>query len=77
MVGAESRKYSLKSAAWVPDEAVTLRRKFNTVTIHDKTTVHIIGKAEKIILLGSAKATLNGKEVEQTKDDKNQALFCL
>ena len=58
-----------------PYKSVTLRGIFNTVTIHDKTTVHIIGKAEKIILLGSAKATLNGKEVEQTqdKDDKNQA----
>ena len=57
-----------------PYKSVTLRGKFNTVTVHDKTTVHIIGKAEKIILLGSAKATLNGKEVEQTqdKDDKNQ-----
>ena len=57
-----------------PYKSVTLRGKFNTVTVHDKTTVHIIGKAEKIILLGNAKATLNGKEVEQTKDkdDKNQ-----
>ena len=57
-----------------PYKSVTLRGIFNTVTVHDKTTVHIIGKAEKIILLGSAKATLNGKEVEQTqdKDDKNQ-----
>ena len=53
-------------------KSVTLRGKFNTVTIHDKTTVHIIGKAEKIILLGSAKATLNGEEVVKTKDDKNQ-----
>ena len=57
-----------------PYKSVTLRGIFNTVTVHDKTTVHIIGKAEKIILLGNAKATLNGKEVEQTKDkdDKNQ-----
>ena len=53
---------------------VTLRGKFGIVTVHDKTTVHIIGKVGKVILLGSAKATLNGKEVEQTqdKDDKNQ-----
>ena len=56
-----------------PYKSVTLRGIFNTVTVHDKTTVHIIGKAEKIILLGSAKATLNGEEVVQTKDDKNQA----
>ena len=55
-----------------PYKSVTLRGKFNTVTIHDKTTVHIIGKAEKIILLGNAKATLNGEELVQTKDDKNQ-----
>ena len=53
-------------------KSVTLRGKFNTVTVHDKTTVHIIGKAEKIILLGSAKAKLNLEEVVQTKDDKNQ-----
>ncbi|SKC67471.1 S-layer homology domain-containing protein, partial [[Eubacterium] yurii] len=33
-----------------PYKSVTLRGKFNTITIHDKTTVHIIGKAEKIIL---------------------------
>ena len=55
-----------------PYKSVTLRGKFNTVTVHDKTTVHIIGKAEKIILLGSAKAKLNLEEVVQTKDDKNQ-----
>jgi len=55
-----------------PYKSVTLRGKFNTVTVHDKTTVHIIGKAEKIILLGSAKAKLNLVEVVQTKDDKNQ-----
>ena len=55
-----------------PYKSVTLRGIFNTVTIHDKTTVHIIGKAEKIILLGSAKAKLNLEEVVQTKDDKNQ-----
>ena len=53
-------------------KSVTIRGKFNTVTVHDKTTVHIIGKAEKIILLGSAKAKLNLVEVVQTKDDKNQ-----
>ena len=53
-------------------KSVTLRGKFNTVTVHDKTTVHIIGKAEKIILLGNAKAKLNLEEVVQTKDDKNQ-----
>ena len=53
-------------------KSVTLRGIFNTVTIHDKTTVHIIGKAEKIILLGNAKAKLNLEEVVQTKDDKNQ-----
>ena len=55
-----------------PYKSVTLRGIFNTVTVHDKTTVHIIGKAEKIILLGSAKAKLNLEEVVQTKDDKNQ-----
>jgi len=55
-----------------PYKSVTLRGIFNTVTVHDKTTVHIIGKAEKIILLGNAKATLNGEELVQTKDDKNQ-----
>ena len=55
-----------------PYKSVTLRGKFNTVTVHDKTTVHIIGKVGKVILLGSAKATLNGEEVVQTKDDKNQ-----
>ena len=55
-----------------PYKSVTLRGKFNTVTVHDKTTVHIIGKAEKIILLGNAKAKLNLEEVVQTKDDKNQ-----
>ena len=55
-----------------PYKSVTLRGIFNTVTVHDKTTVHIIGKAEKIILLGNAKATLNLEEVVQTKDDKNQ-----
>ena len=55
-----------------PYKSVTLRGIFNTVTIHDKTTVHIIGKAEKIILLGSAKAKLNLEDVVQTKDDKNQ-----
>ena len=54
-----------------PYKNVTLRGIFNTVTVHDKTTVHIIGKAEKIILLGSAKAKLNLEEVVQTKDDKN------
>ena len=56
-----------------PYKSVTLRGKFNTITVHDKTTVHIIGKAEKIILLGNAKAKLNLEEVVQTKDDKNQA----
>jgi len=56
-----------------PYKSVTLRGIFNTVTVHDKTTVHIIGKAEKIILLGNAKAKLNLEEVVQTKDDKNQA----
>ena len=55
-----------------PYKSVTLRGIFNTVTVHDKTTVHIIGKAEKIILLGNAKAKLNLEEVVQTKDDKNQ-----
>ena len=55
-----------------PYKSITLRGKFNTITIHDKTTVHIIGKAEKIILLGNAKAKLNLEEVVQTKDDKNQ-----
>jgi len=55
-----------------PYKSVTLRGIFNTVTVHDKTTVHIIGKAEKIILLGSAKAKLNLEDVVQTKDDKNQ-----
>ena len=55
-----------------PYKSVTLRGKFNTVTVHDKTTVHIIGKAEKRILLGSAKAKLNLEDVVQTKDDKNQ-----
>ena len=55
-----------------PYKSVTLRGKFGIVTVHDKTTVHIIGKAEKIILLGSAKAKLNLEEVVQTKDDKNQ-----
>ena len=55
-----------------PYKSVTLRGKFNTVTVHDKTTVHIIGKVGKVILLGSAKAKLNLEEVVQTKDDKNQ-----
>ena len=55
-----------------PYKSVTLRGKFGIVTVHDKTTVHIIGKVGKVILLGSAKATLNGEEVVQTKDDKNQ-----
>ena len=53
-------------------KSVTLRGKFGIVTVHDKTTVHIIGKVGKVILLGSAKATLNGEKVVQTKDDKNQ-----
>jgi len=55
-----------------PYKSVTLRGKFGIVTVHDKTTVHIIGKVGKVILLGSAKATLNGEEIVQTKDDKNQ-----
>ena len=55
-----------------PYKSVTLRGKFNTVTVHDKTKVHIIGKVGKVILLGSAKAKLNLEEVVQTKDDKNQ-----
>ena len=55
-----------------PYKSVTLRGIFNTVTVHDKTTVHIIGKAEKIIMLGNAKAKLNLEDVVQTKDDKNQ-----
>ena len=41
-----------------PYKSVTLRGKFGIVTVHDKTTVHIIGKVGKVILLGSAKATV-------------------
>lgn len=48
---------------------ITLKGKFDTITVHDKTTLHIIGEAEKIILLGNAKATLNGKEMRSSIDN--------
>lgn len=51
---------------------ITLKGKFTTITVHDKTTLHIIGEAEKIILLGSAKATLNGKEVQSSTTDNKK-----